>query len=119
MDINDLELDVSKKIPKIIVEAVNYFKLNEDHLKEQGIFRKAPREYDINELEKELIKKNYNAMSSCDDPHVVACIDYSIRNNHNYYQITFNSLLEESLKQNARAYLSFQIIRQDQIINPW
>ena len=72
LSLDDMELHEDKQIPVVIVELINYFKSSNEHLDEQGIFRKAPREYDIKELEKQLILKNYKALDLCDDPHIVA-----------------------------------------------
>jgi len=46
-------------IPRIIEELIGYFKFSEEHLKEQGIFRKVPRVDDVKEMEKHLMLKDY------------------------------------------------------------
>lgn len=59
-------------IPVIIAECIAYFTMNEAHIKEQGIFRKAPREDDVKEMERKLIAKDFEFLRSHEDPHVIA-----------------------------------------------
>ncbi|KAL4494072.1 hypothetical protein ABPG72_016028 [Tetrahymena utriculariae] len=71
LGLDDLELN-DQQIPKIIIEFINYFKDVESHIKEPGIFRKAPREDDIKEMESQILNKNYDFIQNHEDPHVVA-----------------------------------------------
>lgn len=47
------------QLPKVIAEFIAYFTQNEIHIQEQGIFRKAPRTSEIQEMEEKLIAKDY------------------------------------------------------------
>lgn len=53
--LEELEISQTTLIPRIIEELIGYFKFSEEHLKEQGIFRKVPRVDDVKEMEKHLL----------------------------------------------------------------
>ena len=59
-------------IPEIFTVIFNYFERNEDHMKQEGIFRLAGNKKLIKEIEQEIFQGNYAFLATVDDPLSVA-----------------------------------------------